>query len=144
MCGFLFCCHARLHRAMVLRMSQRSPIEQSIKIVAYLLGGFIASVIIAATVMIPQVARFRAKGPANSGHDALVCSNCHKDAPGTMRQQLQAKVQFWLGMRATDAVFGHTPSVTSNAPLVTPAIRIPTRCIDSLSRDFPRRALSSA
>jgi hypothetical protein len=28
------------------------------------------------------------------------------------------------------------PSVTSNAPVVLPAIRIPTRCTDFLSRDF--------
>jgi len=32
-----------------------------------------------------------------------------KTAPGTVRQQLQAKVQFWLELRATNAAFGHTP-----------------------------------
>ena len=32
-----------------------------------------------------------------------------KTAPGTVRQQLQAKVQFWLELRATHAAFGHTP-----------------------------------
>jgi Cytochrome c3 len=85
------------------------PTERSIKVVAYVLGGVVASATIAAIVVIPEGVRFHAKGPPNAGHDALACSDCHKDAPGTMRQQLQAKVQFWLGLRATDAVFGHTP-----------------------------------
>ena len=30
--------------------------------------------------------------PANTGHDKLACTDCHKEAPGTLRQQLQAKV----------------------------------------------------
>jgi hypothetical protein len=94
-----------------IEMSQpapRPPIERRTKIVAYLLGGVAITATIAAIVAIPQAGRFHAKGPANTGHDALACSDCHKDAPGTIRQQIQAKVQFWLGFRATDAAFGHT------------------------------------
>src|SRR6516225_9522251 len=112
MCGFWFRRRARLHRAMVLKMSPPAPdppTERSIKVAAYVVGGIVASATIAVVVVIPEAVRFHAKGPPNTGHDALACSDCHKDAPGTMRQQLQAKVQFWLGFRATDAVFGHTP-----------------------------------
>jgi|SoimicMinimDraft_3_1059731.scaffolds.fasta_scaffold71226_1 hypothetical protein len=60
-----------------------------------------------ALVVVPQSSRFAAKGPPNTGHDKLACTDCHKDAPGTLRQQLQAKVSFHLGLRETDPTFGH-------------------------------------
>lgn len=60
-----------------------------------------------ALVIIPQSSRFAAKGPANTGHDKLACTDCHKEASGTLRQQLQAKVGFHLGLRETDPTFGH-------------------------------------
>jgi hypothetical protein len=60
-----------------------------------------------ALVIIPQSSRFAAKGPANTGHDKLACTDCHKEAPGTLRQQLQAKVQFFFGLRETNPSFGH-------------------------------------
>jgi hypothetical protein len=94
-----------------IEMSQappNPPTERRTKLSAYLLGGVVAAATVAAVVMIPHAARFHAKGPANTGHEALACSDCHKDAPGTLRQQLQAKVQYWLGLRATDATFGRS------------------------------------
>lgn len=53
--------------------------------------------------------RFHAKGPPNVGHEMLDCADCHVAAPGTVRQQLQAKVQFQLNMRPADVSFGHEP-----------------------------------
>src|SRR5262249_54829872 len=85
------------------------PTGRSIKIVAYVLGGVVVTATITAIVALPQAGRFHAKGPPNTEHDALICSDCHKDALGTIRQQLQAKVQYWLGLRATYATFGHAP-----------------------------------
>ena len=41
----------------------------------------------------------------NLGHERLECSDCHRSAPGTLRQQLQAKVDFWLGRREVNAAF---------------------------------------
>jgi hypothetical protein len=84
----------------------KPSIERKIKIFAYLLGGIMASAAIA-IVIVPQTARFHAKGPANTGHDTLGCNDCHKDAAGSVRQQIQAKVQYWLGLRATDVAFGY-------------------------------------
>jgi len=52
---------------------------------------------------------FDQKGPMNVGHSDIRCRDCHREAPGTMRQQLQAKVSYILGARQTDAVFGHLP-----------------------------------
>ena len=76
------------------------------KIFAYLLGGGVVAMTVAVVLALPQADRFHAKGPANTGHEILACSACHKPAPGTVRQQIQAKVQFWLGMRATNVIFG--------------------------------------
>lgn len=33
---------------------------------------------------------FHARGPMNTGHAKLACSDCHREAPGSVRQQLQA------------------------------------------------------
>src|SRR5262249_46229354 len=82
------------------------PPERPLKLAAYAIGAALATVALIA-VMVPQGARFHAKGPANTGHAALECTDCHQEAPGSTRQQLQAKVQFWLGARANDAAFGH-------------------------------------
>jgi hypothetical protein len=91
-------------------MSRATPnpaTERRIKVGAYVLGAVVVVAAIAA-VLVPQAARFHAKGPANTGHAELACTDCHKEAPGTVRQQLQAKVQFWLGLRSSDAAFGHS------------------------------------
>jgi cytochrome c3-like protein len=84
------------------------PTERPIKLVTYLMTGAVTLAAIVAIVAMPQTERFHAKGPANTGHAALACADCHKAAPGTVRQQLQAKVRFWLGLRATDVAFGQS------------------------------------
>ena len=90
-------------------MSQTAPNvppERPFKRAGYVLGAAVAAAALAAVLM-PQAARFQAKGPANTGHAVLACTDCHKEAPGSVRQQLQAKVQYWLGRRDSDAAFGH-------------------------------------
>jgi len=47
--------------------------------------------------------RWFAAGPANTGHEDLACGECHHEAAGTIRQQLQANVQHAMGARE-DAV----------------------------------------
>jgi hypothetical protein len=83
------------------------PSERAIKVVAYGLGGVAASVTVAVIVVIPQVVRFHAKGPPNTGHDALACSDCHKDAPETMRQRAPSICQYGRsvapGIRVSEA-----------------------------------------
>jgi hypothetical protein len=88
----------------MLAPSTKSP-ERSIKRVAYLTGAVLGAAALA--MVVAPYTRFYAKGPANTGHDKFACSDCHKETPGTVRQQLQAKVQFWLGSRATNTAFGH-------------------------------------
>jgi hypothetical protein len=57
----------------------------------------------------PGLAHLHARGPMHSGHAALACHACHQRAPGTMRQQIQAKVKYLLGWRRTGVDLGHQP-----------------------------------
>jgi hypothetical protein len=46
-------------------------------------------------------------GPMTAGHADLACTLCHEPAQGSVRQQLQAKIRWWAGLRKTPAVFGY-------------------------------------
>lgn len=43
------------------------------------------------------------------GHQDFECKECHVDAPGTVRQQLQAKAKALVGLRDSSAPFMHLP-----------------------------------
>lgn len=60
----------------------------------------------------PSTAAWRAPGPLTPGHEQVACAKCHVDAPGTVRQQIQQTVRFWLGGATEAAAFGALP-VTS-------------------------------
>jgi hypothetical protein len=89
-------------------MQQPTPQTSSdrFKLAAYLAGALVVAAITGAVVAMPTITRFHATGPANTGHATVACNACHKDAPGTARQQLQAKVQYLMGRRANDVTFG--------------------------------------
>lgn len=57
----------------------------------------------------PGQERFHALGPVNTGHANLACQDCHLLAPGTARQQIQANLRYWLGMRTHPVAFQHQP-----------------------------------
>ncbi len=90
--------------------------NSAVKTGAYTLGVMLAVAAVAATLA-PGGERFHSIGPPNTGHEALGCVECHTLAPGTVRQQLQAKVHYQLGWRRTDASFGHKP--VTNAQCVS-------------------------
>lgn len=48
-----------------------------------------------------------APGPMNTMHDDLACEACHREAPGTLRQQLQAAARNALGLATTDVDIGY-------------------------------------
>ncbi|CAG7857395.1 hypothetical protein MCAMS1_02199 [biofilm metagenome] len=50
---------------------------------------------------------YHAAGPMNSGHEQLQCKSCHQEAPGTLRQQVQANLRHALGLRERLADIGH-------------------------------------
>ena len=55
--------------------------------------------------------RFQALGPMDPGHEKLKCTDCHRAAPGTARQQLQAWSRYMLGVRTSRVDVGHRPVV---------------------------------
>jgi hypothetical protein len=71
-----------------------------------LAAGATAGLAVTALLALPGQERLHAHGPMNTGHEALVCTSCHRPAPGTMRQQLQANTRWALGMRSHPADFG--------------------------------------
>lgn len=47
-----------------------------------------------------------ARGPVMTGHARVACEHCHVPAPGSFRQQLQAKLWHVLGERSSESVVG--------------------------------------
>jgi len=75
---------------------------------AYLVGLCVGLGIMAFTVF-PIGEWLHAKGPMNTGHTTLACTACHKHAPGSFRQQIQANLRHAIGRRTLPAFFGRLP-----------------------------------
>jgi len=75
---------------------------------AYLAGVCLGIAALALNAL-PANEWFHAKGPMNTGHGRLACTSCHRDTPGSFRQQIQANLRFALGLRETSAYFGRLP-----------------------------------
>lgn len=58
-------------------------------------------------LFLPGQESLHSLGPANTGHETLGCEDCHTPADGTARQQIQANVRYWVGLRDTPANFQH-------------------------------------
>lgn len=57
-------------------------------------------------LLMPTLSNFVPNNSYGPGHEDLACSDCHLKAPGTIRQQLQAKAKHLLGLRDSSADFG--------------------------------------
>jgi uncharacterized CHY-type Zn-finger protein len=73
--------------------------------VGSVLGSVIASLVLAGLAW-PGNEHWSAAGPMNTGHEQLSCDSCHRPAPGTVRQQLQANARYAIGLRAEPVDFG--------------------------------------
>jgi Cytochrome c3 len=73
---------------------------------AYALG-VIIGLLGLAVLLTPANDKFHVRGSMNSGHDTLKCVSCHQDAPGSLRQQIQANLRYALRLRERLADFGH-------------------------------------
>ena len=51
--------------------------------------------------------QWRMPGDSNAGHESLACMECHEAAPGTIRQQIQANVQYFTGLRQKSVAFNY-------------------------------------
>lgn len=67
-----------------------------------------AALLIGAVILglwwVPPAQGFKAMGPMNSGHENLDCGACHRDAPGTLRQQLTHNTRSLLGFHESALV----------------------------------------
>lgn len=72
-------------------------------------GGAVTAAIAAVLVAAPVTDSWHAPGAMSPGHELLGCADCHVEAPGSVRQQLQQNVRFWLGTAQESAVFGALP-----------------------------------
>ncbi|MFT4699299.1 MAG: putative CXXCH cytochrome family protein [Flavobacteriaceae bacterium] len=68
--------------------------------------GFILSFVMLCFFLKPNNEYYLAKGSFNAGHNNLKCIECHKSAPGTTRQQLQANMKSFLGLKDEYVPFG--------------------------------------
>lgn len=75
-------------------------------------GALVCSAALGATLYGIDAGHLLSAGPANPGHAAVACEDCHAPAPGSMRQQLQANVQHAIGNRSTPAHFMTAPVST--------------------------------
>lgn len=76
------------------------------------LGFLIAAIVLLSLVLYAQstdTPTLHALGPMNTGHQGLSCSECHRKAAGTLRQQLQANVRHWMKRRKNGAQVGYHP-----------------------------------
>lgn len=76
--------------------------------------GLIVGILALAALLLPISEKYHAYGPMNIGHDTLTCASCHQDAPGSLRQQLQANLRYVLGLRAHAADFGQQKTSNEN------------------------------
>ena len=61
----------------------------------------------------PQRMAALAHGPLISEHEGISCQACHSKSPGSLRQQIQAKVHYQLGWRSNTVDFAFAPATSS-------------------------------
>jgi predicted CXXCH cytochrome family protein len=69
----------------------------------------IALLLLPLLLLMPQAAENLPSNHFTPGHEKLKCASCHIDAPGTLRQQLQAKTAHLFGTRDESAAFVFKP-----------------------------------
>lgn len=67
-------------------------------------GLFLGAIAIAG-LSAPGCEHLHARGPMNAGHADVACASCHREAPGTLRQQLQSATRAWLHDAPVDVGF---------------------------------------
>lgn len=89
-------------------MNAKNGNSRRLQNLAYWLGAGLGLAILAVNAL-PVGEKLHAKGPMNSGHETLSCAACHKDAPGSFRQQIQTNLRYALRQRDASANFGRKP-----------------------------------
>lgn len=90
------------HKA--LRTAAASRQGPGWKRMGYRLGA--VGALLPALVLLPAFQPYLPHQRHNTGHEELACADCHRAAPGSLRQQLQGKLDHWRGRRETPVDFG--------------------------------------
>lgn len=61
--------------------------------------GILLSLLVLFFLFSPSSEKYLVSGPMLAGHEKLKCFSCHKEQQGSLRQQLQANVQYLLSNR---------------------------------------------
>ena len=83
-------------------------VNRTRQLVGFAVGGC-AGLLLLVFLMLPSQEALHKRGPMNKGHEGMRCASCHKRAPGSFRQQVQANIRFILGRRESPADIGHRP-----------------------------------
>ncbi len=83
---------------------------------AGLIVGTVLGALFVVFLTFPQRNDLVAKGPMNTGHESIDCSECHLPARGSMAQQVSSNVYHWLRLRDSAMSFG-SEDVTSDSCL---------------------------
>ncbi|WP_374086973.1 cytochrome c3 family protein [Methylomicrobium lacus] len=68
--------------------------------------GLAAGALSLSALVLPANDAWHRRGPMNTGHDQIQCPDCHQQAAGSYRQQIQANVRYLFGRREHPADFG--------------------------------------
>lgn len=68
--------------------------------------GTLFGLLLLLVLIAPQNERLHVLGPMTIGHESFKCKTCHSDSTGTLRQQLQANVRYWLNLRSSSVEIG--------------------------------------
>lgn len=93
----------RIHVERFFLSETRPAVRRSWKTYGYRWGAALA--LLPALWLLPALEAMVPHHAHNPGHEKLACNDCHVSAPGTVRQQLQAKVDYALGRSEVDAAF---------------------------------------
>ncbi len=67
--------------------------------------GVIVSVVLLGVLSLSIFHSLRMPGALHNGHETLGCDECHEQAEGSFRQQIQANLRYLFGQRSTPASF---------------------------------------
>ena len=86
--------------------SQNKKKPNKRRIISFI-SAFIVSAITMVALALPENESLLSPGPMNPGHEKLNCEECHLEAEGSSRQQIQANLQYLLGNRDNTVAVGH-------------------------------------
>jgi hypothetical protein len=84
---------------------KKAPHPRKRQHIAYA-AGLLAGVLCLSALLLPANQHWHRRGPMNTGHESIQCPECHQNAPGSFRQQIQANLRYLVGRREHPVDFG--------------------------------------